>query len=138
MSGAGEALQAAALAALRSIKGLGAYEGPPVQAAFPYAIADVGPESDWSHKSAAGREVRLAVTIRDKGEKPARLRRLAAEAEEVLAGLSADLGEWRVASFVFLRSRMVADGSARGASSQPPGWASVIEYRARMLREAGP
>lgn len=138
MSGAGEALQAAALAALRTIEGLGAYEGPPVQAAFPHAIADMGPESDWSHKTGAGREVRLAVTIRDKGEKPVRLRRLAAEAEEALAGLGADITGWNVASFVFLRSRMVAEGGARGASSQAPGWASVIEYRARMLREADP
>ena len=138
MSGAGEALQAAALAALRAVEGLGVYEGPPVQAAFPHAIADAGLESDWSHKSGSGREVRLAVTIRDKGERPVRLRRLAAEAEAALAGLGGILGEWRVVSLVFLRSRMVAEGGSRGAASQPPGWASVSEYRARMLRETPP
>jgi hypothetical protein len=66
-----------------------------------------------------------------------RLRRLTAEAEAALAALGGDLGEWRVVSFAFLRSRMVADGGSRGAS-QPPGWASVSEYRARMLRETAP
>jgi hypothetical protein len=36
----------------------------------PYAIVETGPEIDWSHKSGAGRELRLAVTLRDKGERP--------------------------------------------------------------------
>lgn len=136
MTQAGEAVLAAALAALRTIGGLGVYEGPPVQAAFPYAIADAGLEADWSHKTGTGREVRLAVTIRDKGERPLRLRQLAGEAEAALAAVDGILQGWRVVSFVFLRSRTVAVGGKSGTAAQPPGWASVLEYRARLLREA--
>ncbi len=130
-------MQAAALSALRTIDGLGAYEGPPVQAAFPHAIADAGAESDWSHKSGPGREVRLAVTIRDKGERPARLRRLAVDAETALSAVSGSVGGWRIVSLAFLRSRTVAEARAAGGGSHPQGWATVIEYRARMLSEAG-
>ena len=82
MSGAGEALAEAAMAALRAVDGLNAvYDGPPLPAAFPYAAVEAGPESDWSHKSGAGRELRLAILLRDQGERPARLRGLAGAAE---------------------------------------------------------
>lgn len=125
MTGAGEALQAAAIAALQQIDGLGIYEGGPVQAAHPYALAETSFETNWSHKSAAGREVRLAVTIRDLGERPVRLRALIAEAEQAVSGLGAELDEWRVVTLIFQRSRMVRE---------PKGsWAGVIEFRARML-----
>src|SRR5207253_4008443 len=52
MSGAGDSLQAAAIAVLDAVSELGAaYLGPPVQAAYPYAVVDAGLESDWGHKS---------------------------------------------------------------------------------------
>ena len=125
MTGAGAALQAAAVSALQAAPGIGGvYDGPPLQAAFPYATVEVGPESDWSHKSAAGREVRLAVTVRDQGERPARLHRLMAEAEAAMNLLEAIDG-WTVVTIRFLRSRVVRE--ARGP------WSAVIEYRARML-----
>jgi hypothetical protein len=128
MNGAGASLQEAALAALRTIGGMGVYEGPPVQSVYPYAVAEAGLEADWSHKSGDGREVRLTVIMRDRGERPVRLRALMAAAELALGELPADLGGWNVASFLFLRSRLVAEG--KGA------WAGVIDYRARMLAVA--
>ena len=80
---AGTELQAAAVAALADVAKLGGvYDGLPVQAVVPYATVETGPETDWGHKNGAGREVRLAVTIRDEGERPSRLRRLMAEAEQ--------------------------------------------------------
>ena len=129
MTGAGQELQAAAMAALETVPGLsGVYGGPPITAVPPYAIVAAGPEADWSHKSGAGREVRLAVSIRDAGERADRVREMAAEAEAALEGLSAEAGGWRIVSFRFLRSRTVAVGKASA-----PSWAAVIEYRARML-----
>jgi len=122
---AGEALQGAAAAALAAIDGLGIYEGAPVQAAFPYAMVEVGPEADWSHKSGEGREVRLALVLRDKGERPARLRLLVAEGETAIGALDAEMGGWRVVSLRFVRSRM---------AREPGGWSALSEYRARMLR----
>lgn len=122
--GAGAALIEAAMAALRPVLG-GVYDGPPIQAALPYAVVEAGPERDWSHKSGEGRELRLAVVIRDKGERPERLRTLMAEAEAALRAPGAAEG-WELASFRFLAGRI--------GREREGGWAGTIEYRARMLR----
>lgn len=125
MKSSSEALIGAASAALRSVEGLnGVYDGPPLQGAFPYAMLEAGPESDWSHKSGTGRELRLAVTIRDQGERPARLRRLVQVVEDAIEGMDGMLEEWRLVTLVFVRSRLLRDES----------WAATSEFRARMLK----
>lgn len=124
---AGTALAEAAMAALKDLAGLtGAFEGRPVQAAFPYALVEAGPELDWSHKSGTGREVRLALVLRDGGERPARLRDLAVQAEAAVEALAGELAGWRLVSLRFMRGRLIAE--AKGE------WAAVSEYRARMLK----
>ena len=125
-TGAGEKLQQAAAAALQAVGGISVYDGPPLQGAHPYAIVEAGPEADWSHKSGAGREVRIAVSLFDKGERPVRLRVLIGEAEAALDGIGSPAG-WQLVTMQFVRSRLVRD--AKGI------WAGVIEYRARMLKE---
>ncbi len=125
MKGAGDTLQEAVIGALRSVPGLGVHTLGPIQSAFPYATVDAGLEADWSHKSGEGREVRLAVTIRDEGERPDRLQRLKREAEATIGAQGAMLEGWRVVSLRFLRSSLVRDGRQ--------SWAALIEYRARML-----
>ena len=128
MKGAGEVLVFAVTTALGEVAGLnGAYDGPPLQAAFPYASIDAGPESDWSHKSGEGRELRLAVTIRDQGERPARLRELMRAAEAAIGAVAGELDGWRLVTMIFLRSRMLREPGA--------GWAAAIDYRARMLKD---
>jgi hypothetical protein len=122
---AGVELRNAAAAALQTIGGMGVYDGPPLQAAPPYAVVEAGPETDWSHKSGGGREVRIAASLYDKGERPARLGALMEAAEEALDGIAAPPG-WQLVTMQFLRSRIVRDG--KGV------WVGVIEYRARMLK----
>jgi uncharacterized protein DUF3168 len=126
MKSASEALIEAASAALGGVEGLnGVYDGPPLHGAFPYGILEAGPESDWSHKSGAGRELRLAMTIRDQRERPARLRGLVREAETALEGLASELQDWRLVTLAFVRSRLVrGDG----------GWTAASDFRARMLK----
>ena len=124
---AGEALAAAALAALAGVTGLnGAYDGAPVKASLPYAMVELGPESDWSWKGGAGRELRFAVTIRDAGEKPARLRRLMASAEAALLAMSGAASGWRIVNVMIARVRT---GQKRAGD-----WAATIEARVRMER----
>lgn len=126
MSGAAQALEAEALAALRTVPGMsGAFAEGPVQAAFPYATVEAGLESDWSHKSGKGREVRLAVTLRHEGERPDRLQELATLSEEAIEAMPANLPGWRVVSLRFLRSRTVREPKGR--------WTTVVDYRARLL-----
>lgn len=121
-----EALHAAVTAALRSIAGLGVHEAGPVQAALPHAVVEIGPASDWGHKSGDGREVRVGAVLRDGGEQAARLRRLMGEAEAVMAGVGPALPGWQVVTMRFVRSRVVREAKS--------GWAGVVEYRARMLK----
>jgi Protein of unknown function (DUF3168) len=130
MSGAVEAVQAAIVAALRADMALiaeltGIYDGPPPRAAFPYLSIAGGGASDWSTKTARGREVRMALTLWDTGEEAARLHRLMARVEEAVPAIARDLPGWRVASCAFLRSLVARN---------PAGpWAGLIEFRVRVL-----
>jgi hypothetical protein len=129
MSGAGTELQAAAIAALETLELGGVYPGPPLQAVFPHAVVECGAETDWGHKSGRGRELRLAVTARDSGERADRAQAFADVAEAAIeAGLEVE--GWRLVSLALLRRRTIATG--RGGQA---GWAVAIEYRARMLAE---
>ncbi len=129
MSGAGPALGAAAIEALTALDLGAVYPGPPLQAAFPHAIVECGPETDWGHKSGAGRELRLAVTLRDSGERPERALAFADVVEAVIAA-GLDVEGWRLVTLALVRRRTVAEG--RGGRA---GWAVAIDYRARMLAE---
>jgi Protein of unknown function (DUF3168) len=129
MSGAAAALQAAAIEALAALELGGVYPGPPLQAAFPHALVECGAETDWGHKNGRGRELRLAVTLRDAGERPDRAQAFAQVAEAAIeAGL--EVAGWYLVTLVMVRRRTVAEG--RGGKA---GWAVAIDYRARMLAE---
>lgn len=129
MSGAGAALRAAAIEALEALDLGGVYPGPPLQAAFPHALVECGPEADWGHKSGRGRELRLAVTLRDSGERPERAQAFAEVAEAAMeAGLEVE--GWRLVTLALVRARTVAEG--RGGRM---GWAVALDYRARLLAE---
>ncbi len=125
-TGAGEALAIAAKMRLADVTALtGIFDMRPWQAAHPYATVDAGAETDWSHKTGKGREVRLAIAIRDKSERPERLRRIVAAAEQAMASLPGEADGWRIVSLAFLRGRIVPDGR--------DGWIGTIDYRGRML-----
>ena len=127
MSGAGQILAESVIPALRTLEGLnGVYDGPPLSAAFPYAVIEAGPERDWSHKSGEGRELRLSIQVHDKGERPARLRALVAEIEAMVMQTAPDLAGWRLVTLVFVREVMLRSTGAT--------WTAAIDYRARLLR----
>lgn len=120
---AGGALQAALASVLAGEPLLsGVYDGPPARASFPYAVIDAGSESDWSHKSGAGREVLVALTLWD--EEPVRLAELADRVEALAAGIGAAAG-WQLVSLRLLRRRTVRDVAGP--------WATAIDFRARLL-----
>jgi len=132
MSGAVIALQEAALARVEGVSGLcGVYEAPPGQAAFPYAVVEAGPETDWGHKTAAGSEIRLTVTVRAAGERPGRLYALLDAARARLeAGLA--VADPSLVSFVWQRTRTARE--AKPAVGADTLWTGELEFRARMLR----
>lgn len=120
-------LQAAVVASLEGLDVTGVFDAPPVRCALPYAVVEEAVLADWGTKDMAGREGRLAVSIHDGGERPARLRVLAGAAEDAVGAMPRALGEgWRIASLVFVRSRIVREGVR---------WVAVSEWRVRMLKE---
>lgn len=127
---AGAMLAQAARTRLSQVRELtGIFDARPWQAAHPFATVDADAETDWSHKSGQGREVRLAIAIHDAGERPDRLRRLIAAAQEAMAAVETPPGGWRIVSLAFLRSRIVANGRE--------AWIGRIDYRARLLAPDG-
>nr|WP_294849840.1 DUF3168 domain-containing protein [uncultured Sphingomonas sp.] len=122
---AGTVVQAALASALSQEAALsGVYDGPPARAAFPYVTVDAGAESDWGHKSGAGREVLVALTVWD--EQPARLAELA-DRVEALAGGVGDVAGWQLVSMRLVRRRTVRDVAGP--------WATAIDFRARLLAD---
>lgn len=119
-------VQAAMLVAVRGVAGLnGVYLGPPVKATVPYAELGDLLSGDWSVKDRAGRELRLIVTVRDAGDSPARAQVLAGAVGAAIEALPRDLGGWRVASVVLVRSRLMSAAGGR--------WNASVEYRVRVL-----
>lgn len=126
MSGAEDAVRGAVATALRADARLnGVYLGPAVRASPPFAEVAEAISVDWSTKDARGRELRVAVLLRDLGETPARLAALADTAERAIEAMPRDLDGWRVASLSFVRSRTVGEAPGR--------WLTAIEYRVRVL-----
>jgi len=120
---AGGALQGAIAAALSGNADLtGVFDGPPARAAYPYVALDATTEADWGHKSGAGREVMVAITVWD--DQPVRLHGLADQVEAALGGLDAPDG-WQLVTMRLVRRRVVRDVAGP--------WAAAIDYRARML-----
>ncbi len=120
---AGGALQTAIAQELTAVPELtGVFDGPPARAAYPYVALDATTESDWSHKSGAGREVLVAITVWD--DQPVRLHGLADEVEAALQALGAMDG-WQLVTMRLIRRRVVRDVAGP--------WAAAIDFRARML-----
>lgn len=120
------AVHAAVVAALAGVAGLNRVEpGASVRASEPYAMVEPLVASDWGTKDRAGRELRVAVTVRDLAERAARLHDLAGAVEAAVMGLPAVIGDWRIASIAFLRSRT--------ASEKAGTWATTLEWRVRVL-----
>lgn len=95
------AVQKAVVAALAGLDGLtGVFDGPPPDAAAPYAV--IGPDlvADRSHKTGASHEVRLLVTLWDDRPGGARLRSLQAAAVPALLALA---GQWDGRRIVLVR-----------------------------------
>jgi hypothetical protein len=121
---AGGALQVAIARALSAIGDLtGVFDGPPARAAYPYAAIDAATETDWSHKSGAGREVMVGITIWD--DQP--LHELADMVETNVEAIGETYG-WVLVTLRMIRRRVVRDVAGP--------WAAAIDFRARLLADS--
>ena len=121
-------VRAAALARLRDDPAVAVnrvWDGADRRGTVPYALLRDAIASDWGTKDRAGREVRIGVTVRDEGESPARSALLADAVEAALLDLPRELGAWRVASVVPVRSVVLGEAQGR--------WAALVDVRVRVL-----
>ena len=129
--GAVGALVTSLVAALRKVPGFSQVsDGVPIQAGDAAVAIDVGPETDWGFKGGEGAELRIAVVLTCGGEAPGRTRMLGERVRAAVSTVGPELGGWRLANMVMLRSRVLRETG--------PKWTAVVEYRARMTREIGP
>lgn len=131
---AGQVLQAAVVRQLKTrgaMDGCAVFDMLPIRAALPHAVVEDPVLASWNAATITGREGRITIAVRDGGERPARLRRLQAQVEDLVATMPADLGGegWRVVRLRLLRSRIV-----RVRNEQ---WTATSEFEVRVYRANG-
>lgn len=127
---ASEAVCAAMAAAMRARP---AFAGVPVTAAglqtpqLPHAQIGEAATSDWSAKAMRGREVRTVTIVKAAAGQRERMPALTEAVERAGEGLGGDIGGWRVASAVHLRTRRIAERGRRDVV------AVAVEHRVRVM-----
>jgi hypothetical protein len=124
-------LRAALIAWLRADPALAALnavtEEAPARASLPWLAIATSASTDWSCKTAVGREVRIAVELNCRGDTPDAAADLAAAIEARIAGLPRAQAGFSVITAQFLRARAERRGESRRAV--------LFEYRFRLLAD---
>ncbi len=100
-------------------------EEAPSRTSLPWLAIAASASADWSCKSHAGREVRVALELHCRGDRPDSSVALVAAIEQRLEALPRSQPAFHIASLQFLRAR----AEQRGESNR----AVLIEYRFRLL-----
>lgn len=130
------AVRAAVIAALRGHGALAAlinrvHDGEPVKATPPIVVVGECAASDWGTKDREGRELRLALSVRDTGETSTRVGQIVPLIDAAVRAIGPVVsggvaGNWQIGSITLIRSRLLRSGEAQ--------WSAVIDYRLRALR----
>jgi hypothetical protein len=102
-------------------------EEAPSRTALPWLAVAASASSDWSCKSHAGREVRVALELHCRGDAPDAAGLLVSAIENRIAALPAAQDGFRIVTAQFLRAR----AEQRGESLR----AVLLEYRFRLLSQ---
>lgn len=100
-------------------------EEAPLRAALPWLAIVASASADWSHKTGAGREVRIAVELQARGDDPETAATLVGEIEGAILSIPRQQEKFDIAGIQFLRART----EQRGGTIR----AVLLEYRFRML-----
>ncbi|MDB5714270.1 MAG: hypothetical protein JWO15_1667 [Sphingomonadales bacterium] len=128
MSAAADVVRAALVLALKAqgeLVGIAGLDAEAGAGSLPRLSVDVPEVGDWGTKTARGREVRTAVTLRVAHGQRLRLPGLVDAVEAAGVALNGNIGGWWIGSAVLLRSRVAdqADGSR----------VATVEHRVRVL-----
>ena len=97
----------------------------PVAASPPHLALVASAGTDWSTKTARGREIRLALELAGRGDDPAQPAVLAQRVEQRIATLAPQQAGYRIVVTQFLRSRV--ERRRRGLR------AVLLEYRFTLI-----
>lgn len=97
----------------------------PVAASPPHLALVASAGTDWSIKTARGREIRLALELAGRGDDPAQTAVLAQRVEQRIATLAPQQAGYRIVVTQFLRSRV--ERRRRGLR------AVLLEYRFTLI-----
>jgi hypothetical protein len=100
-------------------------EEAPSRTALPWLAIAASASTDWSCKTAPGREVRLALELHCRGDAPDAAAALVAAIEARVEALPRAHAAFKVATIQFLRARAEQRGESRRAI--------LLEYRFRVL-----
>lgn len=102
-------------------------EEAPSRTALPWLALTASATTDWSTKTEAGRDIRVALELNYRGDHPLSEAALIAAIERRVESLPADQSAagFRIASLMFLKGRAEQRGEARRAL--------VLEYRVRVM-----
>ncbi len=126
-AGAGQAVRAALVVRLRAeaaLAGVAVVDAEPGPDVLPRVDVAELQEIDWSAKGFRGRELRTAAVVRVASGQRGRMGALSAAVERAGEALEGEVGGWRVAGAVFLRTRSVAEKD---------GFAVLVEHRVRVV-----
>ena len=102
-------------------------EEAPVRTALPWLALAASASADWSSKDRMGREVRIALELHCRGDRPDTAATLVRAIEARVAALPPAQAGFRVVTATFLRAR----AEQRGANTR----AILFEYRFRVLAD---
>lgn len=102
-------------------------EEAPSRTSLPWLAIVASASTDWSSKSGAGREVRVALELHCRGDRPDSAANLVAAIEARIAALPAAQAGFAIVTTQFLRAR----AEQRGESVR----AILLEYRFRLLAD---
>lgn len=102
-------------------------EETPNRTALPWLAIAASASADWSTKEQVGREVRIALELHCRGDRPDAASALVSTIEGRIAALPASQPDFTVITTQFLRAR----AEQRPANTR----AILLEYRFRLLAE---
>jgi len=100
-------------------------EEAPTRTALPWLALAASASADWSTKTAPGREVRIALELHCRGDRPDDAAALVSAIERRVESLPADQRDFSIAAIQFLRAR----AEQRPANTR----AVLLEYRFRLI-----
>lgn len=102
-------------------------EEAPSRTSLPWLAISASASTDWSCKTASGREVRVALELHCRGDKPGDAADLISAIETRIECLPTAQPGFSIATIQFLRARAEQRGESRRAV--------LLEYRFRLLAE---